>query len=153
MLDLSDIPVIDNHCHPMLLEQKVDVLQFRHYFTEAFDKSFAEKHVPNSLHYLWILRQMAKFYHCEADEVAVVAARNAFSAEELLARYVKDAHIGTLMLDLGYPAPEESYSAERMSQMGGCRTARILRLETIMQQLIVAHADFDEVLERFRVET
>jgi hypothetical protein len=153
MLDLTDIPVIDNHCHPMMLEQQVDVLQFRRYFTEAFDKSFAEKHVPNTLHYLWIVRQMAKFYHCKADEATVVAARNAFSGQELLARYVKDAHIGTLMLDLGHPAPEEGYSAERMSQMGGCRTAKILRLETIMQQLIVAYGDFDEVLGRFIVET
>jgi predicted TIM-barrel fold metal-dependent hydrolase len=152
MLDLTDIPVIDNHCHPMMLEQQVNLRQFRRYFTEAYDDSFVEKHVPNTLHYLWIVRQMAKFYGCESDEAAVLAARNAFDGETLLARYVKDAHIGTLVLDLGYPQPEQSYSAERMSQMGGCRTAKILRLETIMQQLIVAHDDFDEVIERFVAE-
>lgn len=32
MLDLSTIPVIDNHCHPVLRDQQMDALSFRGYF-------------------------------------------------------------------------------------------------------------------------
>src|SRR5258708_3179385 len=32
MLDLTSIPVVDNHCHPILREQQLDTLQYRAYF-------------------------------------------------------------------------------------------------------------------------
>ena len=35
MLDLSAIPVVDNHCHPILLDQAMDSLRFRRFFTES----------------------------------------------------------------------------------------------------------------------
>ncbi len=56
------------------------------------------------------------------------------------------------MLDLGLPQPEECYTAQQMSEMGQCRTARMLRLETLMQRLIIEHSDFDEVIARFGEE-
>jgi hypothetical protein len=99
MLDLTTIPVIDNHCHPMLLTQQLDVWQFRRYFTEATHPSFVQQHLPNSVYYLWMLRQMASFYECERTEEAVLAARNSMSADMLLARLVQAANIETLVLD------------------------------------------------------
>src|SRR5450755_386943 len=45
MLDLTSIAVVDNHCHPVLLNQHLDALSFRGYCTEATDASFAEQHV------------------------------------------------------------------------------------------------------------
>ena len=59
MLDLNSIPVVDNHCHPILLEQHMDALTFRSYFSEAQHPSFAEKHLPNTIYYQWLLRQLA----------------------------------------------------------------------------------------------
>ncbi len=40
MLDLNGIPLVDNHCHPMLLQQNMDTLQFRSYFSEATHRKF-----------------------------------------------------------------------------------------------------------------
>jgi hypothetical protein len=152
MLDLTGIPVVDNHCHPVLRHQHMDVLQFRSYFTEATDASFAEKHVASSVYYLWMLRQAAVFYGCNRTEGDVLAARNSMGADALLERLFQAAHIDTLILDPAYPPPDECYTPERMGQLGNCRAARMLRLETLMQQLIVAHGDFDEVIERFSTE-
>jgi predicted TIM-barrel fold metal-dependent hydrolase len=45
MLNLSSIPVVDNHCHPVLLDQHMDIRRFRSYCTEATATIFAEKHV------------------------------------------------------------------------------------------------------------
>ncbi len=152
MLDLTAIPVVDNHCHPILLKQRMDVAEFRRYFTESPDASIAAEHVPHTIYYLWMLRQLAAFYSCEAREDAIIAARNSRSAENLLKQLVSAASIDTLVLDPAYPLPDVCYSPEQMSQIAGCRTAKMLRLETIMQRLIVAYDDFNEVVNRFTAE-
>lgn len=149
MLDLSHIPLVDNHCHPLLLEQHVDVVRFRSYFSEATHASFAQTHMANTVYYLWMLRQLACFFECEPLEAEMLARRNSLSADALLERFLQAARIDTLILDLGYPAEQLCYTPERIGQLGQCRVARMLRLETLMQRLISAHADFDEVIERF----
>lgn len=152
MLDLTDIPVVDNHCHPVLRDQHMDAVQFRSYFTEATDANFAEKHVAHSVYYLWMLCQLAIFYGCSRTEDDVLAAHNSMNADALLERLFKAAHIDTFILDPAYPLPDECYTPERMGQLGNCRAAKMLRLETLMQQLIVTHSDFDEVIELFSAE-
>ncbi|GAC1401215.1 MAG: amidohydrolase family protein [Ktedonobacteraceae bacterium] len=152
MLDFTTIPVVDNHCHPVLLKQQMDVAEFRRYFTESPDASIAEQHVPHTIYYLWMLRQLAAFYECERSEDAVVAARSSMSAEYLMQRLITSAHIDTLVLDPAYPLPDVCYSPEQISQIGHCKTASMFRLETQMQRLVIAHHDFDDVLFRFSAE-
>ena len=152
MLDLTDIPVVDNHCHPVLRDQHMDAVQFRSYFTEATDANFAQKHVAQTVYYLWMLRQLATFNCCSRTEDDVLAAHNSMNADALLERLFKAAHIDTFILDPAYPLPDECYTPARMGQLGNCRAAKMLRLETLMQQLIVMHNDFDEVIELFSAD-
>lgn len=151
MLDLTSIPVVDNHCHPVLLEQKMETLRFRSYFTEASDPVFAEQHVANSVYYLWMLRQMALFFGChsKSDEDEVLAARNQLDADTLIEHLYRAARIDTLVLDIAYPLPENCYTPERMGQLGHCRTVKMLRLETLMQSLVVETDDFDAMVTRY----
>lgn len=152
MLDLNGIPVVDNHCHPILLQQNMDTQQFRSYFSEASHTSFALKHVPNSVYYLWLLRQLATIYGTGRAEDAIIAARNSQSSDDLLRSLIQAANIDTLILDVGHPAPDECYAPEQLNRITKCRTAKLLRLEVLMQNLITAYADFDEVVERFASE-
>lgn len=152
MLDLTNIFVVDNHCHPVLLNQHLDAVGFRGYFTEASDSSFAEHHVQNSVYYLWALHQLATFFGCAHTEEDVLTARNSMGSDALLEHLYRAANIDTLVLDPAHPPGSECYSAERMGQLGHCRTAKMLRLETLMQQLILEHDDFDAVLEHFSTE-
>ena len=152
MLDLTTIPVVDNHCHPVLLQQQIDVATFRRYFTESPDASIAEQHVPHTVYYLWMLRQLAAFYHCERSEDAVVAAHNSMSAETLIEHLITSAHIDTLVLDPAFPLPDVCYSPQQISQLGQCRTVKMFRLETLMQRLVLEHSDFDDVVAHFSAE-
>jgi hypothetical protein len=152
MLDLVGISVVDNHCHPVLQDQQMDALHFRRYFTEASDESFPERHVSGSVYYLWLLRQAATFYGCKHTEEAVLAVRNAMSSDAVLEHLLRAANIDVLVIDAAYPAASNCYTPERMGQLGHCRVAKMLRLETLMQQLIVTCDDFSEVLERFSLE-
>ena len=153
MLDLTSIPVVDNHCHPVLLKQQMEALQYRAYFTEARDPVFAEQHVANSVPYLWMLRQLALFFGCQSksDEAKVLAARNRLDADALLAHFYRTANIDTLILDVAHPRPEICYTARRMGELGHCRAVQMLRLETLMQDLIVEIEDFDELVARYHL--
>lgn len=152
MLDLSSIAVVDNHCHPVLLNQHMDAVQFRGYFSEASHPSFAEQHLAHTAYYLWMLRQMATFYGCQPIEEDILFARNRFDADSLIERLLRSANIDTLIFDPAYPLPDECYSPERMGQLGHCRAAKMLRLETLMQRLILNYADFDEMVEHYVLE-
>src|SRR5689334_16965424 len=84
MLNLDTIPLIDNHCHPVLREQRMDVLQFRGYFSEAAHPDFAQRHIHRTIYYLWLLRQLAQVYGCNPVEEEIIAARNSITTDELL---------------------------------------------------------------------
>ncbi|MBO0792724.1 MAG: amidohydrolase family protein [Ktedonobacteraceae bacterium] len=152
MLDLSGLPVVDNHCHPVLREQHMDVMQFRSYFSEATHPDFAQQHIPHTIYYLWLLHQLTALYWSERREDALIAARNRFTSDELLRKLIQSANIETLILDIAYPVPDRCYSSETMAEIGGCRVAKLLRLETLMEQLIMVFGDFDEVVERLASE-
>jgi hypothetical protein len=152
MLDLREIPLIDNHCHPVLLDQHMDLQRFRSYFSEATDDSFARKHVAESVYYLWLVRQASAFYGCEPAEEALIAARNALESDEILARLWQAANIDTLVVDTGFPVGPHVYTPERMAELGHCRAVKLFRLEPLMQQLILACSDFDELLGRYEQE-
>lgn len=149
MLDLSTIAVVDNHCHPVLLEQQMDTLRFRGYCTEASDAVFAGQHVANTVYYLWLLRQLATFYGCENDEAAIIAARNRLTSDALIERLFRAANFDALVLDPGYPPRFECYTPERVGEVAQVRAAKMLRLETLMQDLILVYDDFDTVIDRY----
>lgn len=148
-LDLSDIPVVDNHCHPVLLKQSMGALAFRGYFTESGEPELAEQHVSNAVYYRWMLRQMAIFYGCPNEEESVLAIRSRLDADSLVERLLRAANFDTLVLDPAIPLPDDCYSPAQMGRLGHCRSVKLLRLETLMQQLVVDYSDFDEMCEHY----
>ncbi len=152
MLDLSAIPVVDNHCHSILLDQQMDGLRLRGFFTESSSPVFAEEHIQHTVYYLWMLRQMALFYGCANTEEAILAERNTLDTVSLTERLFRSANIDTLVIDTGYPLPETCLSPEQMGQAGHCRAVKLLRLEVLMQKLVVEYSDFDELVARFDLE-
>ena len=148
-LDLSSIAVIDQHCHPIVREQRMDVVRFRSYCTEATHPDFAHLHVPNTVYYMWLLRQLASFYQCPVDEQAIMSARNSLAAGDLLHRLYRTAHIDTLILDPAYPHSSDCYSVEQIGQAGRCHVAQMLRLETLMERIIIEQADFEVMVAHF----
>jgi predicted TIM-barrel fold metal-dependent hydrolase len=95
---------------------------------------------------------MASFYGCANTEDAILAQRNTLDTVSLAERLYRAANIDTLVLDLGYPSPETCLSPEQMGQVGHCRTVKLLRLEVLMQELVVEYSDFDDLVARFEME-
>ena len=85
--------------------------------------------------------------------VEVLAARNSLHPDELGARMFQDANLALLLIDYGFDT-HIHLSPEEMQARLPCRIERLLRLETMAQDLILENESYDSFLEDFtaRVE-
>ena len=75
-VDLTNVPVVDNHCHGVKTDQTFgDVEAWRRAFTESTDPGMPREHVATTAFYRRLIRTLAPFLGCEATEEAVFAAR------------------------------------------------------------------------------
>jgi predicted TIM-barrel fold metal-dependent hydrolase len=144
-VDLSAVPLVDNHCHGFYRVPPKDVTGWRRLFTESRDTGMPEHHVPSMLSYQRLVRQLAEFLGCGPSEAEVLAARQARDESELMATLLRAANIELLIVDTGFPAPELVLPHDEVTTLSGCRVEPILRLEVLMQRLIAEHPTLDAV--------
>jgi predicted TIM-barrel fold metal-dependent hydrolase len=151
-MDLSHLPIIDHHAHPLLKPQASGTaLKFQRWFSESVAPEIHAQHVPNSLFFRTGVRWLAELLNCEPTVEAYLAARAQQDYAAWSQRLFKAANISIALFDYGYAGPEV-YSHAEMQAMLPCRVERMLRLEVLAQDLIVQHKSFDQVIEAY-VET
>jgi uncharacterized protein len=147
-VDLRHVPVVDNHCHGILRSQNFDDLaSWRWAFTESADPGMPREHVASTAFYRRLIRTLAEFFGCEPDEERVLAARAQRDPPELTAELLRAANIETLLIDTGYPPPEEVLPGADLARLGDCRTEPMVRLETLMERLLAEHDSLEEAKE------
>jgi predicted TIM-barrel fold metal-dependent hydrolase len=161
MIDLSELSVVDAHCHSYLESPKVlTAEEFARYssvltvqpdflagiFTPS-EEQLRTSHARllnmyrEQPFFNYMIKLLSHFFHCEAKLEAVAAARSA-RAEDFDS-YVKElfeeARIRGLVLDGGYPPLPEK-------DMGRfpARVVRIFRLETFIKDLLDRHDSFEQ---------
>jgi predicted TIM-barrel fold metal-dependent hydrolase len=145
LLDLRDIPLVDNHCHGVLVGNgPVDLAELRHRFSECAGEPFPPDHTATTAHYLWMLRQVAEVLGCEPDEEAVLAARAERSRDDLDMLFLRSAGIAWLLIDDGYPDPATVSSREETAERLAGRVGWVERIETVAAGLIGEHAKFSD---------
>jgi hypothetical protein len=151
-IDLSDIGVVDQHCHQWRMSAPTYTPEtYRPLFTEGSDARIGEG-AGSSLYYRWAIRELARVLDCEPAEGAVLEARAAIGADALAARLMAEANIEGAIIDYWYTGRgSDLYSVDEMGQqLGGVWTKRALRIESLLESLILDSADAGEVEERFR---
>lgn len=148
-MDVSATPIIDNHAHPLSQAQPQTPEEFRSHFTEAHSPELARHHVGSAISYRWALKQLAWALQVEATEEAILQRRGAASLGDYARSLVKEANLSQLLVDEGYPSPREAYSSMWMEAMLEVRVGRILRIETLVEELIPEHARFQDALSAF----
>ncbi len=147
-IDLTQVPVVDNHCHGVMQDQTFDDLAFwRRSFTESSDPGMPQDHVASTIFYRRLIRTMADFLGCEPEEEAVFAARAGRDGRELTGALLRAANVDTLLLDTGFPPPEEVFPSPELGELGGCRAEPILRLENLMESLLAEHGSLADAKE------
>jgi predicted TIM-barrel fold metal-dependent hydrolase len=153
-MDLSSIPVIDHHTHALLREGgPFSLTGFQRFFTESDDPRIHSKHAGQTLFFRWAIKELAAYFGCEPSAAAVLAARNAVPPDELARRMFRDANLAVLIIDYGFGAAVNQSPDELQAKLP-CRIERLLRLETMAQDLMLENEGYDGFLEAFsdRVE-
>ncbi|MEJ2147605.1 MAG: hypothetical protein P8020_20990, partial [Acidobacteriota bacterium] len=153
-MDLSSIPVIDHHAHALLRERgPFDLPGFQRFFTESDDPRIHSNDAGQTLFFRWATKELAAYFGCEPTAAAVLVARNALQPDALARRLFRDANLAALLVDYGFEATVNLTPAEMQAKLP-CRIERILRLETMAQDLILENESYDRFLEAFtdRVE-
>lgn len=147
-VDLATVPVVDNHCHGIYRTGGPETLAaWRACFTEAPGARTRSEFVATTLFYTKLVRDLAGFLACEPDEGAVFAARQSWDRDDLVRALLQDADIEALIVDQGYPSQDRVLPDAQLSALTGCRTAPMLRLESLMQELIAQHARLDATID------
>ena len=151
-LDLTQVPVVDNHCHGLLRDQAFeDIASWRQAFTESTDPGMPRDHVASTALYRRLIRMLASFLGCEPEEEAVFAARIGRDGRELTGALLRAANVDTLLLDTGFPPPEEVVPVPELGKLASCRTESMLRLEILMEGLLAEHDSLEDVKEALGV--
>lgn len=148
-LDLAPIPIVDNHCHSLLRRQPPDDEAFRIHLTETYFPEVARDDVPHTLFYQWTIRELAGLLECEPTPDAVHAARHARGLEWLTREIVQRGNFKTWLIDTGYDA-ETTFSLDELRGLAPCRIEEIVRLEPLIERLILDSAGFDGFLDAYR---
>ncbi len=147
-LDLTQVPVVDNHCHGISQDQTFeDLASWRRAFTESTDPGMPRDHVASTIFYRRLIRTLADFLGCEPEEEAVFAARTGWDERGLTGALLRAANVDTLLLDTGFPPFEEVLPVAELGELGGCRAEPMLRLEILMEAFLAEHDSLGEVRE------
>ena len=148
-LDLSAVPILDQHCHSLLRDGRVaDAIAYAGFFTESGDPAVHARHARETVFYRWAIRELAALLACAPTTEALLAARGRLSPEALAQRLFGEANIAVLLVDHGYRTDETWPPAELAARLP-CRVVPVLRLETLAQELIVRHETFDAVVDAY----
>ncbi len=151
-LDLTHIPVVDQHCHPWRrFTTPFTAEGYRMLFTEGGDLDVGPG-VPGTVYYRWTLRELAGLLGCAPREADVLEARAALGHDAFAGKLMTSAGIEAAVLDFKYAGRGiENFTVEEMgAQLGGAVTVGALRLESVLEELVEESADAGELEERFR---
>ena len=152
-IDFTQVPVVDNHCHGIMRDQTFeDIASWRRSFTESADSGMARDHVASTTLYRRLIRTLADFLGCEPEEEAVFAARTGRDGRELTGALLRAVNVDTLLLDTGFPPPEEVFPVPELGELGGCRAVPMLRLEVLMERLLAEHGSLADAREALAAE-
>jgi len=147
-IPLSDAPIIDHHAHALAKAPPVTVDQYQGCFTESPDPVIKAQFVPDSILWLWGIRELAGYFGCDPTPEAVLAARNAVPLPELANRMWREQNSAALFIDYGF-GTAVNYSVEELRGFISQPIEKLLRLEWFAQDLILRHQTFRQVEEAF----
>jgi len=146
-VDLSDLPIIDGHGHPLLRDPwGVSRERFSQFFTEGRPGTM-DDHLVNAGYFQRALAGMAARLGSAPTLDAVLERRRAVGPER--AREALTAsRIDALLIDTGYP-PDAMALAE-MRQVFPCAIHEIVRTESCAQELLGAGLRWDAFVDAYR---
>jgi len=156
MIDLSEHPVVDSHCHAFLPERETN--SFEQYLTLA-DHPVPRNDMINTFIYRQVVRELSRILDVKGGHEEIVEERHKRYKQDHVG-YIKllfeDANIETLLVDTGYPAEEFSgYSIDLkdFSKLVPSEVREIFRIDLVVYNVLKSQLPFDDAVERFHEQT
>src|SRR5712692_3160796 len=131
MLDLSAIPIVDQHAHNLL---RPDVAYaYSAAFTEAHDPAVYTGFAKETLFFRRSIREIAALLGCEAELDALEAARARLGYDEVAHRCFAASGIAMILLDDGF-LPDQIQPTDWHRRFA--QVYRLLRVESLAEGLI-----------------
>ena len=148
-VDLSDLPIIDGHCHPLFSDPwSVPPEDFLGLFTEGRAGTMAQ-HIPQTGYFGRALRDLARRLGTEAEIHAVTERRRQLGAKAAC-RTLNESRVDALLVDTGYPPDAMPLPLMRLALP--CAVHEVFRIETCAQALLGKGLAYEEYLPIFREE-
>jgi uncharacterized protein len=148
-MDLSDLPVVDGHCHPLLADPwAVPLETFLNLFSEGRPGTMST-HVLHTAYFRRALGDLAGRLHCELNVQAVLDRRRGLGPEGAR-RALTDSRIEALLVDTGYPT--DGLPLGEMRRLVACAVHEVFRIETCAERLLTKALPYEAFLEAFRSE-
>ena len=148
-VDLSTIPVVDGHGHPLLRDPAdVSIGRFLDLFSEGRAGTMRE-HVIHTGYYRRALRALAGRLGVDATAEAVLEARRRHLGPDTARAQFAAAGIAALLVDTGYPA-DGGMPLDEMRRRLGCAVHEVFRIETCAERLLMERLPYEEFMGAFR---
>jgi predicted TIM-barrel fold metal-dependent hydrolase len=153
VLDLADIPVVDNHVHPWRASTRhvtEDELAGHVAFSDSVIASVRTEFLPSAelapalglfratnLGARYLRTELARYLNVEDDWAAVVAARNALTEQDYrgwTVRLFADAGISTLLVDEGGAQPR--ITLDELREIAPVQLKRVARSDNFIRDLL-----------------
>jgi len=166
VIDLSDVPVVDNHVHPWRASSRrltMPELAGQVAFSDTALTSVRQPFLPaaeleplldglrvTNLGVSYLRRELAKLLQVDDDWPAVLAARNAAAEADYrswTARLFADAHIATLLVDEGGAQPRITLA--ELGEYVPAQLRRVARTDNFIRDLLPEEDSWSRFRERY----
>jgi predicted TIM-barrel fold metal-dependent hydrolase len=167
VIDLSDIPVVDNHVHPWRAgtrRQTAEQLAGHPAFSEGIIESVRRPYLPaaelepslrlfreTTLSSRYLLRELARFLGVEPEWAVVAAARNAAAEADYRAwttRLFEDVKIDALLVDEGGAQPR--ITLDELGAIAPARLRRVARADNFIRDLLPTEEHWPQFFQRYQ---
>jgi uncharacterized protein len=169
VIDLSDIPVVDNHVHPWRAatrRQSAEQLAGHPAFSEGVVTSVRRPYLPaeqlepslrlfreTTLGSRYLLGELARFLGVQPDWEHVATARNAAAEADYrawTARLFEDAAIDALLVDEGGAQPR--ITLDELGAIAPARLRRVARSDNFIRDLLPQEDSWPKFFQRYQEE-
>jgi hypothetical protein len=169
VIDLADIPVVDNHVHPWRETTRhlsLEELSGHPAFSDAVITSVRQPYLPaeelepsltlfreTNLGSRYLLGELARFLEVEEDWDTVVAARNDAAGADYRAwtgRLFRDVAMDVLLVDEGGARPR--ITLDELGKHVPARLRRVARTDNFVRDLLPEEDSWSRFFERYQQE-
>lgn len=148
-LDLSGIPLVDNHAHSINRDfLSFAKVEFRSCFTESIDSEVFNVDMPHCLSYRHLLKTLGLEFG-SLDEDELLALRTKSDPRDYVGKLFSNVLYQTALIDDGY-GESTNISLNKFESLFGAKVYRIMRIETELEKLFCESKSVDELFEKFK---